>query len=103
MLAAPAIITDAGAIAGALTGIGIFFAGLWQVVKRTITTTVRPMVDDVRAASKSQHDEQNVVIERGFQAVHHRLDALETRREAQTRSHGIVEAVHEAAQPATEN
>ena len=46
---------------------------------RTITTVARPLIDEAadatRAASKAQHDEQNVVLTVGFARVNDRLDA----------------------------
>lgn len=77
---------------------------------RRSTLAVKPMIDGVREAAKAQHDEQNEAIEQGFRSVHHRLDdgalrmssmssridALETRNEALTRTVEIVDAVHDA-------
>ena len=44
-----------------------------------IAHTVKPMIDESRAASLAQHDEQNATMKREFGAVNGRLDGIDGR------------------------
>lgn len=50
-----------------------------QTAAALIAHTVKPMIDESRAASLAQHDEQNATMKREFGAINGRLDGIDGR------------------------